>query len=82
MEGVDPDSDMEAILSTVLDQAFVAANTSSLQSLGGKLLKLIGPQMDGERELVNSGLANVSIIIIGQLTSMALLHFYIKLSSP
>merc|ERR1712218_327821 len=56
VEGMNPDPDVEAILATVLDQVFVAANTSSLQSLGGELLQLIRHQVDGQRELVNSGL--------------------------
>ena len=56
VEGVDPHPDVEAILATVLDQVFVAANTSGLQSLGGELLQLVGHQMDGQRELVNSSL--------------------------
>ena len=56
VEGVDPHPDVEAILATVLDQVFVAANTSGLQSLGGELLQLVRHQMDGQRELVNSSL--------------------------
>ena len=61
VEGVDPHPDVEAILATVLDQVFVAANTSGLQSLGGELLQLVRPQMDGQRELVNSSLLSAQI---------------------
>ena len=56
MEGMDSHSDVETILATVLDEVLVAANTSSLQSLGGKLLKFVRDQMDAQRKLIDSSL--------------------------
>ena len=38
MEGVNPDPDVETVLSAILDEIFVAADTASLQGLGGQLL--------------------------------------------
>merc|ERR1719154_321365 len=38
MKGVDPDPDVETVLAAVLDEILVAADTASLQSLGGQLL--------------------------------------------
>ena len=56
VEGVDPHSDVEAILATVLHHVLVAADTPRLQSLRGELLQLVRHQVNGQRELVNSGL--------------------------
>ena len=61
VEGVDPHPDVEAILATVLDQVFVAANTSGLQSLGGELLQLVRHKMDREGELVDTSLKHEEI---------------------
>ena len=38
MEGVNTDPDVETFLAAVLDEILVAADTASLQSLGGQLL--------------------------------------------
>ena len=38
MEGVHPDPDVETVLAAVLDEILVAADTASLQGLGGQLL--------------------------------------------
>ena len=38
VEGVNPDPDVERILAAVLDEILVAADTASLQGLGGQLL--------------------------------------------
>ena len=56
MEGMDSHSDVETILATILDEVLVTANTSSLQSLGGKLLKFVRDQMDAQRKLIDSSL--------------------------
>ena len=56
VEGVDSDSDVEPILAAVLDEILVAADAPGLQSLGGNLLQLVRHQVDGEGELVNTGL--------------------------
>ena len=58
---MDSHSDVETILSTVLDEVFVAADTSSLQSLRGQLLQLVGHQVNGEGEFVDSGLLTSKI---------------------
>merc|ERR1719347_154437 len=46
MERVDPNPDVKLILAAVLHQVLVAANPSSLESLGGKLLQLIRNQVN------------------------------------
>ena len=56
MEGMDSHSDVETILATILDEVLVTANTSSLQSLGGKLLKFVRDQVDAQRKLIDSSL--------------------------
>ena len=56
MEGMDSHSDVETVLATILDEVLVTANTSSLQSLGGKLLKFVRDQVDAQRKLINSSL--------------------------
>ena len=56
MEGIDSHSDVETILATILDEVLVTANTSSLQSLGGKLLKFVRDQMDAQGKLIDSSL--------------------------
>ena len=61
VEGMDSHSDVETILTTVLDEVFVAADTSSLQSLRGQLLQLVGHQVNGEGEFVDSGLLTSKI---------------------
>merc|ERR1712025_553981 len=49
-------SDVETVLATILDEILVAANSSSLQSLGGKLLKFVRDQMDAQGKLIDSSL--------------------------
>jgi hypothetical protein len=61
VEGVDTHSDVELILAAVLDKVLVAANTSGLHSLGGKLLQLVGDKMDGQRELIDAGLLSAQV---------------------
>merc|ERR1719420_2246288 len=51
MEGVDPNPDVKLVLAAVLHQVLVAANPSSLKSLGGKL-----HQVNRKGELVHKGL--------------------------
>merc|ERR1719347_1070704 len=45
MERVDPNPDVKLILAAVLHQVLVAANPSSLESLGGKLLQVLGEEL-------------------------------------
>merc|ERR1719452_350220 len=53
-EGVHADPDVELVLAAVLHEVLVAADAGSLQGLAGQLLQLIGHQVNGERELVDS----------------------------
>merc|ERR1712141_729276 len=50
VEGMDTNSDVELILSAVLDEVLVAADPSGLHSLGGQLLQLVGNQVNGKGE--------------------------------
>ena len=54
--GVDTDTEMETFLSGNLDEVLVGANTGGFESLGGKLLVLVGDEVDAEREVVYAGL--------------------------
>ena len=47
---------MESLLAAVLDHVLVAANPGGLQSLGGQLLQLVRHEVDGQGELINTGL--------------------------
>lgn len=47
---------VELILSTRLDEILVGADTSSLQSLRGKLFILVRHQMDAQGEVVHASL--------------------------
>ena len=55
------DAEVERLLSGGLHHVLVGANTGSLKGLGGKLLILVGDQVDAEWELVNVGLLATEI---------------------
>ena len=55
MVGVGADAEVETFLSGNLDEVLVGANTGGFEGLGGKLLVLVGNQVNAERELVNVG---------------------------
>ena len=55
MVRVGADAKVETLLSGVLDQVLVGANTGRLESLGAQLLILVGDEVDAERELVDVG---------------------------
>jgi hypothetical protein len=61
MEGVKSHANVELVLAAVLDQVFVAANTSSLEGLGRQLLVLVGHKVDAEREVLHAGLLPAQI---------------------
>ena len=61
MEWVGADTEMERLLSGGLHHVLVGANTGSLEGLGGKLLILVGDQVDAEWELVDVGLLATEI---------------------
>jgi hypothetical protein len=62
VEGVETDTHVEGVLSRVLGDVLVGANTTSLEGLGRDLLLLIAEQVDAERELVNVGLLTTQIV--------------------
>jgi hypothetical protein len=53
--GVGADTQVETLLSGVLDEVLVGADTSGLKSLGTQLLVLVRDKMDAEREVINLG---------------------------
>ena len=58
---VGADAEVERLLSGSLHHVLVGANTGSLKGLRGKLLILVGDQVDAEWELVNVGLLATEI---------------------
>lgn len=58
---VGTDTEVEGLLSGVLDQVLVGANTGGLEGLGAQLLILVGDEVDAEREVVNVGLLAAKI---------------------
>jgi co-chaperonin GroES (HSP10) len=52
---VNPDPQVESLFTGSLDNVLVGANSSSLQSLGGQLLVLVGNEMATEGEVVDIG---------------------------
>jgi hypothetical protein len=62
MERMNPDSQMESILSSKLGHVFVASNTCCLKSLTGDILLLPGHQVHTEWELINSLPLHANII--------------------
>lgn len=55
MEGVGADAEVETLLTGVLDEVLVGANTGGLEGLGAQLLILVGDEVDAEREVVDNG---------------------------
>ena len=53
---------MERVLTRVLGDVLVGANTTCLQSLGRDLLLLVAEQVDAQGELVNTGLLTTKIV--------------------
>lgn len=53
VEGVGADSEVETLLTGVLDQVLVGADTGGLKSLGAQLLILVGDEVDAEREVID-----------------------------
>lgn len=58
---VGADTHVESLLSGVLDEVLVGANTGGLEGLGAQLLILVGDEVDAEREVVNVGLLAAKI---------------------
>lgn len=61
MEGVGADTQVETLLSGVLDEVLVGANTGGLEGLGAQLLILVGDEVDAEREVVDVGALSAQI---------------------
>lgn len=55
VEGVGADTEVETLLTGVLDEVLVGANTGGLEGLGAQLLILVGDEVDAEREVVDNG---------------------------
>lgn len=53
VEGVGADAEVESVLSGVLDEVLVGANTGGLKGLRAQLLILVGDEVDAEGEVVN-----------------------------
>jgi len=61
VEGVSTDSEVEALLTGVLDEVLVGANTGGLEGLGAQLLILVGDEVDAEREVIDVGALSAKI---------------------
>ena len=61
MVRVGTDTEMETFLSGNLDEVLVGANTGGFESLGRKLLVLVGDKVDAEREVVGVGTLTAEI---------------------
>ncbi|GMT32331.1 hypothetical protein PFISCL1PPCAC_23628, partial [Pristionchus fissidentatus] len=55
------DTHVEGVLSAVLDEVLVGANASSLKSLRGEMLTLVGDHVHASGELVNGGSLSAEI---------------------
>jgi hypothetical protein len=53
VEGVGADTKVETLLSGVLHEVLVGANTGGLEGLRADLLILVGDEVDAEREVVD-----------------------------
>lgn len=62
VEGVNTDSHVERLTSRNLGDVLVGANTGGLESLRRKLLKLVGDEVDTERELVGGSSLTTQVI--------------------
>lgn len=56
VEGMDTDTHVEGLLTTVLADVLVGSNTGGFEGLAGNLFNLIREEMDTEGELVGGGL--------------------------
>lgn len=61
VEGVGADTEVETLLTGVLDEVLVGANTGGLEGLGAQLLILVGDEVDAEREVVDVGALSAQI---------------------
>lgn len=61
VEGVSTDSEVETLLTGVLDEVLVGANTGGLEGLGAQLLILVGDEVDAEREVIDVGALSAKI---------------------
>lgn len=55
------DAEVETLLTRVLDEVLVGANTGGLEGLGAQLLILVGDEVDAEREVVDVSLLAAKI---------------------
>jgi len=62
MEWMNPDPQVEGILSSTLGHVLVASNAGSLKSLTGNILLLPANQVDTEGELIHSLFLHPNII--------------------
>lgn len=61
VEGVGSDSEMERLLSSVLGEVLVGANTGGLKSLGAQLFILVGDEVNAEGEVIDVRLLSAEI---------------------
>jgi hypothetical protein len=61
VERVSTDSEVETLLTGVLDQVLVGANTGGLKSLRAQLLILVGNEVNAEREVIDVGALSAKI---------------------
>ena len=61
MVGVGGDTEVETVLSGVLDHVLVGANTGGFEGFGTQLLVLVGDEMDAEREVIDLGALSAQI---------------------
>lgn len=62
VEGVDPDTHVEGLLTGVLDNVLVGTDTGGFESFGGKLFVLVGNKVATEGEVVNRSLLSTKIV--------------------
>lgn len=62
VEGVDPDTHVEGLLTGVLDNVLVGTDTGGFESFGGKLLVLVGNKVATEGEVVDRSLLSTKIV--------------------
>lgn len=61
VEWMDTHTNVELIFAAMLDQVFVAANTSGFQSFWAQLFVFIGHQMHTQREILDGGFLSAQI---------------------
>lgn len=62
VEGVDPDTHVEGLLTGVLDNVLVGTDTGGFESFGGKLFVLVGNKVATEGEVVDRSLLSTEIV--------------------